>query len=69
MSSVFVLQHLREDETSEDIKFIGVFSSKEKAELAIKDLNCQPGFRDYPKGFSVDEYAIDQVEWREGFSI
>lgn len=69
MNSVYVLQHLREDDLSEDVKFIGVFSSKEKAELAIKELSYQPGFRDYQSGFSLEEYIIDEVEWREGFGV
>ncbi len=69
MNSIYVLQHLREDDLSEDVKFIGVFSSKEKAELAIKELSSQPGFRGYESGFSVDEYTIDEFEWREGFGV
>jgi hypothetical protein len=26
-----------------------------------------PGFRDYPEGFHIDEYQLDQDQWREGF--
>ena len=69
MNIVYVLQHLREDELSEDVKFIGVFSSKVKADSAIMELKCQPGFKDYPDGFSVDEYTVDELEWKEGFGV
>ena len=66
----------------EDIKFIGIFSTKEKAEKAIKELSEQPGFKDFPKiitdkdieneineGFYIDEVIIDEISgWKEGFT-
>jgi hypothetical protein len=36
---------------------IGVYSSKGKAEQAIERLSCQPGFKDFPDYFTVDEYT------------
>ncbi len=68
MASVFVLQHVhtREDGV-EDVKFIGVYSSREKAQAAVARLGRQPGFADAPDGFHVDEYRIDQDHWAEGY--
>jgi hypothetical protein len=68
MASVFVLQHVhvRED-GDEDVKFIGLYSCREKAEAAVARLSRLPGFSDAPDGFSVDEYCVDQDHWAEGY--
>jgi hypothetical protein len=68
MASVFVVQHVHgmEDGT-EDVKFIGVYSSRENAESAVTRLIRQPGFSDAPDDFFVDEYRIDQDHWVEGY--
>ncbi len=66
----------------EDIKFLGVFSTKEKAEEAVALLSKQPGFKDFSKiideddiendnieGFYITEVIVDEIhEWKEGFS-
>ncbi len=69
MKSVFILQHSYEssDTVEEETKFIGVYSSKDKAEEAIARLTKQPRFRDLPDYFSIGEYEIDQDDWCEGF--
>ncbi len=67
-SFAFVLQHIAlEDQDGEDVKFIGVYSSRELGESAIKRLSVQPGFSDYPSGFYLDEYPFDKDHWSEGF--
>jgi hypothetical protein len=57
---------------------VGVYSSREKAEAAVKRLASQPGFRDFPDvledpseigGFSIEEYELDRTWWQEGFVI
>jgi len=72
--SVFVLEHTRyEDDNSdndiEDFKLIGVFTSLEQAKAAIAQLTTQPGFKDYPNGFYIDEYPLDQINWSSGFVV
>lgn len=69
MKTVFILRHSYElsDTGKEETKFIGVYSSKEKAEKAIERLSKQPEFRDFPDYFYIDEYEIDQDNWCEGF--
>jgi hypothetical protein len=71
MKSVFILQHSYEssDTGEEETKFIGVYSSKKKAQEAIERLSRQPGFKDLPDYFYIDEYEIDQDNWCEGFVI
>ncbi len=69
MKSVFVLQHSYESSISEEeeTKFIGVYSTREKAKKAISRLSDQPGFRDLVDYFCIDEYQIDQDNWQDGF--
>lgn len=68
MSSVFVLQHVHSmDDGTEDVKFIGVYSTREKAEVAVTRLGRVPGFSDAPDGFHIDEYRVDQDQWVEGY--
>ena len=68
MASVFVLQHVHTlEDGTEDVKFIGVYSSREKAEAAVAHLGRQPGFSGAPEGFHVDEYRVDQDHWVEGY--
>ncbi|MFO0846276.1 MAG: hypothetical protein U0797_28525 [Gemmataceae bacterium] len=68
MASVFVLQHVHEREGGdEDVKFIGVYSSREKAQAAAARLTLLPGFADAEEGFHIDEYRIDQDHWVEGY--
>jgi homoserine kinase type II len=67
MERVYVLQH--ENPETNDTKLIGVYSSERLAEAAIKRLNAQPGFRDFPDGFAIDAYDLDADNWTEGFGI
>jgi hypothetical protein len=70
MASVFVLQHVHSREDGvEDVKFIGVYSSREKADAAVARLSCLPGFSDVPDGFHIDEYRVDQDHWVEGYVV
>ncbi len=70
MASVFVLQHVhaREDGV-EDVKFIGVYSSREKADAAVARMGRLPGFAEAPEGFHIDEYRVDQDHWVEGYVV
>jgi hypothetical protein len=70
MASVFVLQHVHSREDgAEDVKFIGVYSSREKAQEAAGRMGCLPGFADAPDGFHIDEYRVDQDQWAEGYVV
>jgi hypothetical protein len=69
MSKVFVVQHAHtHDDDVEEIKFIGVYSTRENAQAAVARLSRQPGFADTPDGFHVDEYRVDQDQWAEGYA-
>jgi len=65
---VFLVQHVHiHEDGEEDIKLIGVYSSRASAEQAIERLKQQPGFRDTPEGFVLDQYTLDEDNWTEGF--
>ena len=67
MEEVFVLQHERELDGCDEVKFIGVYRTADLAEAAAARLRLQPGFKDYPNSFTVDGYSLDTDHWTEGF--
>jgi hypothetical protein len=70
MTKVFILHHVHEfDDGGEEVKLIGVYSTRANAESAITAVGNQPGFRDLPEGFSIDEYRLDPTRpgWEEGY--
>ncbi len=68
MKSVFVLQHSHElDDGSDEVKLIGVYSTRANAEGVVERLAHTPGFSDTPNGFHIDEYKLDQDQWVEGY--
>jgi hypothetical protein len=70
MARVFVVQHVHSREDGvEDVKFIGVYSSREKAQEAVARIARLPGFADVPDGFCIDEYRVDQDHWVEGYVV
>ncbi len=69
---VFLLWHVYEltdgDGTRDEEKFIGVFSSEEKAKDAIEQLKGKEGFRDHPVScFEIHKEKMNQPGWVDGF--
>jgi len=65
VTSVYVLQHVHSfEDGTEDVKFVGVYSSRETAQAAIEHA---PGFSDAPTGFHIDEYQLDKDQWAQGY--
>lgn len=67
MKKVYLALHLNSENEIEDIKIIGIFSSLKTAKDTIALLKKKKGFKNNPKGFSIDEYIIDKTHWKEGF--
>ncbi|MBV1776502.1 hypothetical protein KSF73_12360 [Burkholderiaceae bacterium DAT-1] len=78
MKRAYLLQHLHVLPHCDDVKVIGIYSSKEAARVAVERLRNQSGFRDFPRivnadtdeqpdGFYIDEYVVDQDHWQEGY--
>ena len=71
MRTVFLLHHIHKDANlpdGEDVKIIGIYSLRTKAEGAVARLSTQPGFREAKEGFQIEEYEIDKDHWTEGFT-
>ncbi len=65
---VFLVQHVHiHNDGAETVKLIGIYTSRANAEQAIERLKQQPGFRDVPEGFVLDQYTLDEDNWTEGF--
>jgi hypothetical protein len=65
---LFVVQHLHVlDGGEENVKFIGVYSTRDAAQAAVDRLALKPGFRETPDGFSIDPYTLDEDNWTEGY--
>jgi hypothetical protein len=67
MITVFILQHEYEWCGRDEVKFIGVYATHDDAQAAIRRLCDQVGFKDWPDGFSIDEYELGVDHWTEGF--
>lgn len=69
MTTAFVVQHVHElSDGSEDVKFIGVYSSRANAEAAVARLSQLAGFADATDGFSIDQYTLDRDHWTDGYA-
>ena len=68
---VYLLEHLPDRDTDKEdmerLKTIGIFDSKQQAEMAIEQLKTQTGFKDYPNDFIIDTYEVNELAWSEGF--
>lgn len=52
----------------DDEKLIGVYSTEELAQRAIERRRDQPGFREWPEGFQLHSYSVDDDSgWPEGY--
>lgn len=66
---VFFVEHIYERNGEEEIKFIGVFSTRKKAQDAIAILITKPGFKDFSiENFEISVGELDRCEWNDGFT-
>lgn len=66
--AVYIVHHVRaEPGRADDVRMIGVYSSKEAAKNAVLRARMQPGFRRFPGGFKILKYSLDQDQWAAGF--
>ncbi len=66
--SVYIVHHVRaEAGRDEDIRMVGVYSSKDAAKNAILRARIQPDFRHFPSGFKISKYPLDTDQWTAGF--
>jgi hypothetical protein len=70
---VYTLEHcydLEDDFGShEENKFIGIYTTHEKAEKTLNALKNKLGFKDYPiECFSINKVKLNQDSWVDGFT-
>ncbi|MFC4158963.1 DUF7336 domain-containing protein [Chitinimonas lacunae] len=59
METVFLVNHIHPlPNEDEDVKFIGIYLTKQDAEEAVKRIKILPGFSEYPDRFHIEEYEI-----------
>ncbi|MGH8422789.1 MAG: hypothetical protein ACRER3_10610 [Pseudomonas fluorescens] len=51
----------------DDIKFIGVYDSRESAADAVKRASLKAGFSEAEAGFFIESYQLGKDHWTEGF--
>lgn len=71
---VYFLQHAYipsgdEIEDDEEVKDLGVYSSREAAELAVERYKQKRGFRSYRHDFHIDRCALNYGSWETGFCV
>ena len=65
---VFLVEHVHTlQDGEENVKAIGIYSTRQAAEEAVRRSRLLPGFRDAPEGFTIDLYLLDQDGWAEGY--
>ena len=56
-----------EEEFSDNLKLLGIYSSDAGAKARIDSARHLPGFSDEPNCFIVSKYKVDDDQWAEGF--
>jgi len=62
---MYLLEHsfsetVNDGDISDESFLLGIFSTMEKAEEAILHYKTQPGFKDYPDGFTIVGFKVDE---------
>lgn len=56
-----------DEQSGDDIKLLGVYSSDQRAQERIERARQLPGFVDEPNCFLVTPYELDEDHWDDGF--
>lgn len=70
MEQVYLLWHTHSDDAlsdGEDIKLIGVYTSRKNAEEAQYRAQQLEGFKDHKEGFEISCNELNKDEWTSGF--
>lgn len=67
MKEYYLLVHEYIEGDDEHLKYIGIFSDRNKANEAIENLKTRAGFIKFPDGFSIENAFVDRGFWEEGF--
>lgn len=56
-----------DEQDGDDVKLLGIYSTREKAEERRRRAALLPGFGDEPDCFVIVPYRLDDDAWTEGF--
>jgi hypothetical protein len=57
------------DDSEDDFKILGLYSTRRLAEERVERARSLPGFRRSPDCFFVHEYTLDDTRWPDGFQV
>lgn len=69
MKSVYFLYHLDEQRSDgfQPRKLVGVYSTMQRAQEALRRYHDKPGFKDHPDDWRILEHEMDRDDWTKGF--
>ena len=70
MEEVYLVHHVRvisEEDDTEDVKLIGVYTTEKLAKEAVERLGKFEGFCDHLDGFDISETILNEDIWTSGF--
>ena len=68
METVFDLWFIREYDHREDTELhIGIYALEDDALAVVEALREEPGFSDYPDGFTIISTQLGMTGWQNGF--
>ncbi len=66
-ASVYIVRHVRAEKgRDEDVRLVGVYSTKDAAKDAVQRAGLQPDFRRFPNGFKISKHPLDTDHWAAG---
>ncbi len=71
MEYVYILAHeidITEEPEKDDWVDLGVYSTQEKAEVALNRFKKLERFAPYQDGFSISRYKINEDNWTSGYA-
>ena len=64
---VYLLWHQHDPDDDDTAMLLGVYSTRERAQVRKASASILPGFRRFPDAFTIDEYIVDADYWIDGF--
>jgi hypothetical protein len=55
------------EDDGDDVKLLGVYSARARAEQRIAQAQTLPGFQGEPDCFQIAAYTVDKDEWTGGY--
>ena len=68
MKKIYFLDYVYEfKDGHDDIKLLGVFSSKKNAKLALEKIKANPDYKKIIKYIVISEDLMERLSWQKGY--